>query len=203
MKKSNKGFTLVELLAVIVLLALLMTIAVPSAFKLNSKVKNKAYATKIDLIEQAANNYGQSNLRLIRTGTSIDNSSEHHLCTFEYKDEKISKVSYEQRAYSETLSLTNTANKKQYWCTKVTTDHLVGNNLDWDEKNQCNGNCSDANKQYYDNVILNPSSGYIINKCDIYIYYRNSRVYSYFDINTCNNQVDNPIGGHEYRPLRD
>lgn len=200
MKKN--GFTLVELLAVIVLLTLLMAIAVPSAFKLNSKVKGKAYITKIDLIEQAANNYGQSNISLIRTGTSADNASEHHLCTFEYKDEKISSVYYEQRPYSETLNLTNTANKKQYWCTKVTADRLVGtNNLDWDEKNQCDGKCTDANKVYYDNIIVNPSTGYIINKCDIYVYYRNSRVYSYFDINTCNKGTDSPTVGHEYRPL--
>ncbi len=200
MKKN--GFTLVELLAVIVLLALLMAIAVPSAFKLNSKVKGKAYTTKIDLIEQAANNYGQSNKSLIRTGTSVTDSSVHTLCTFEYQDEKISSIHQEQRPYSETLTLTNTATKKQYWCTKVSVDRLVGtNNLDWDEKNQCKENCTDANKEYYDNIIVNPTTGYIINKCDIYIYYRNSRVYSYFDIDSCNQSSETPVTGHEYRPL--
>lgn len=200
MKKD--GFTLVELLAVLVLIGLLMTIAIPNAFKLNSKVKNKAYQTKIDLIEQAANNYGQSNLRLVRTGTSVDNSNEHHLCNFEYKDGKITSVHYEQRPYSETLTLENTDNKKQYWCTKVSADRLVGSgNLDWDEKEQCQGKCNDTNKEYYDNIIINPTTQFIINKCDIYIYYRNSRIYSYFDINTCNQGVDTPTRGHEYRPL--
>lgn len=200
MKKN--GFTLVELLAVIVLLALLMAIAVPSAFKLNSKVKGKAYNTKIDLIEQAANNYGQSNKSLIRTGTSVDNSSVHTLCTFEYKDEEIISVYQEQRPYSETLTLTNNATKKQFWCTKISADRLVGtNNLDWDEKNQCGDKCSEANKEYYDNIIVNPQTGYIINKCDIYIYYRNSRIYSYFDLDTCSKPSETPTTGHEYRPL--
>lgn len=200
MKKN--GFTLVELLAVIVLLALLMTIAVPSAFKLSSKVKNKAYLTKIDLIEQAANNYGQSNISLIKKGTSIEDPNIHLLCTFEYKDEQISQVTYEKIKYDETRLLINDPDIKQYWCTEVTVDHLVGtNNLDWDEKNQCGDKCTSDNKEYYDNVVLNPTTRFIINKCNIYIYYRNNRIYSHFDIDTCNFGLDTPETGHEYRPL--
>ena len=82
------GFTLVELLAVIVLLGLLMAIAVPSALTMSSKVKAKAYDTKIDLIESAAKTYGQSNLSLVRRGiNSIDNRS--HSCYMTYEDDKI------------------------------------------------------------------------------------------------------------------
>ncbi len=200
---KRNGFTLVELLAVIVLLALLMTIAVPNVFKLNTKVKKKAYATKIDLIEQAADSYGQSNLSMIRTGTSIDDSTVHTLCTFEYEDDEIVSVLYESRTYSDSLSLTNTDTKKQYWCTKLTVDELVGtNNLNWDEENQCNGECDTSNEEYYDKIVVNPVNGYIINKCDIYIYYRNKRVYSYFDQKKCDNSSDVANNsGQEYRPL--
>ena len=47
---KNKGFTLVELLAVIVIICLILAITVPNAFKISSKVKAKAYKTKIEQI---------------------------------------------------------------------------------------------------------------------------------------------------------
>ncbi len=57
--KNNKGFTLVELLAVIVVLALLVSIAVPGAIKISNKLKVNMYCSKIDLIETAAKLYGE------------------------------------------------------------------------------------------------------------------------------------------------
>lgn len=199
MKRKN-GFTLVELLAVIVLIALLMAIAVPNALSLNGKVKGRAYETKIDLIEQAANNFGQSNLGYIRKGTSFTDSTKHYTCTFSFNGDEVSKVNYvlESAGFSETKKLAT----NQYWCSKVDVEKLVeSNNLDWDEKGRCSDNCTESNKKYYDNAVLNPKSGYIINKCNVYIYYRNNRVYSYFDINTCNKQSNTPTEGQEYHPL--
>lgn len=57
--KNNKGFTLVELLAVIVILALLITIAVPSTIAVSNKLKVNMYCKKIDSIEVAAKLYGE------------------------------------------------------------------------------------------------------------------------------------------------
>lgn len=57
--KNNKGFTLVELLAVIVVLAIIIGIAVPSAISVSNKSKVKMYKTKIDLILRAAELYAQ------------------------------------------------------------------------------------------------------------------------------------------------
>lgn len=57
--KNNKGFTLVELLAVIVVLSILITIAVPSTIGISNKIKKNMYCSKIDSIEINAKFYGE------------------------------------------------------------------------------------------------------------------------------------------------
>lgn len=59
--KNNKGFTLVEIISVIVLLGLVIGIAVPSVMNASTNVKKKTLQTKVDNIEQAAVLYGQNN----------------------------------------------------------------------------------------------------------------------------------------------
>lgn len=56
MKKN--GFTLVELLAVIAILALLLTIAVPGVQKMSQKIQNNMFCTKVENIIKAAQLYG-------------------------------------------------------------------------------------------------------------------------------------------------
>ena len=56
MKKN--GFTLVELLAVIVIMAILLTIAVPNVIGVSNKIRKNMYCSKIDDIEAAAKLYG-------------------------------------------------------------------------------------------------------------------------------------------------
>ena len=48
MKKNNKGFTLVELLAVIVILGLLMAIAIPSVTKYITQSRVKTLVSSMD-----------------------------------------------------------------------------------------------------------------------------------------------------------
>lgn len=57
MKKN--GFTLVELLAVIVILALLITIAVPNIIGISNKIKKNMFCEKVSSIESAAKLYAQ------------------------------------------------------------------------------------------------------------------------------------------------
>lgn len=71
--KNKNGFTLVELLAVIVVLAIIITIAVPSAISISNKIKAKMYETKIQMILDAAKLYGQENPSNVVN--SIDNCS--------------------------------------------------------------------------------------------------------------------------------
>ncbi len=57
--KNKAGFTLVELLAVIVILAIVITIAVPSTLAISNRIKNNLYCSKIDFIKNAAEIYGE------------------------------------------------------------------------------------------------------------------------------------------------
>ena len=197
MKKN--GFTLIELICVMVLLAVLMVIAVPSALKLRDKVNNKSYNTKIDLIEQAANNYGQTNLSVIRRGISLKDTSRSYTCKMTYEGDDISEISYNlvSGGYSETKTLAS----NEFWCTKILVEDLVKTgNLDWDEENKC-VSCTSTEQTYYDDIVINPVSTYVINKCQVYMYFKNNRVYSVFDKATCDVQSDSPVEGREYRPI--
>ena len=67
--KKNKGFTLVELLAVLVILATLITIAVPNVITLAKKVKVNMFCEKVDLLVTNAKLYGQDNYDAVEEGS--------------------------------------------------------------------------------------------------------------------------------------
>ena len=56
---KKKGFTLVELLAVIVILGLLGTMATVSVIYVSKRLRTNMYCSKIETIEKAAELYGQ------------------------------------------------------------------------------------------------------------------------------------------------
>lgn len=58
MKKNNKGFTLVELLAVIVILGILCILAIPAFAEVYSSIKDSNRNAKIQELEKAAEKYG-------------------------------------------------------------------------------------------------------------------------------------------------
>ena len=57
--KNRKGFTLVELMSVIVVLAIIIAIAVPTYNKIRLSIDKKNYENKIKLIEVAAAKYAE------------------------------------------------------------------------------------------------------------------------------------------------
>lgn len=59
--KNKKGFTLIEILAVIVLISLIIIIAVPSVKSISIKSKKKLFDTKVKLTEEAVNLWGINN----------------------------------------------------------------------------------------------------------------------------------------------
>ena len=75
---NKKGFTLVELLAVLVLISLLMGLAIPGINRISNNMKKKSYNQKIKLIESAAELWGQDNKT--RLQADADCSSEISKC---------------------------------------------------------------------------------------------------------------------------
>ncbi len=70
--KNKKGFTLVELLAVIVILSIIVTIAVPGVMSVSDKLKVNMYCKKIGQIENQAKLYGEDIIdSLTESGISI------------------------------------------------------------------------------------------------------------------------------------
>ena len=68
MKKiNNQGFTLVELLAVIVIMGILLVVAVPAVLSFSQNIKNDMFCTKVETAEKAAQLYGQDNIDSIST----------------------------------------------------------------------------------------------------------------------------------------
>ena len=76
---NRKGFTFVELLAVIVLIGIIIGISVPVIRYADKKFHEKAYNTKVDLIKNAAKDYGDENIEFInaQTTTYTEPSSGH------------------------------------------------------------------------------------------------------------------------------
>jgi prepilin-type N-terminal cleavage/methylation domain-containing protein len=62
---NKKGFTFVELLAVIVLIGIIIGISIPTIRYADRKFHEKAYKTKIELIKNAAQEYGDDNKEVI------------------------------------------------------------------------------------------------------------------------------------------
>lgn len=74
-KMNKKGFTLVELLAVIIILSIIVIIAIPSIMGISKSIKENMYNKKIAIIEEAAILYGQDNRRDINLSEQKYNTS--------------------------------------------------------------------------------------------------------------------------------
>ena len=76
MKKINKkGFTMIELLAVLVLISLVFTIAMPGLLKMRDKMYERALNHKKDIITKAAIVYIQDNSNYIKHYFEDDSSA--------------------------------------------------------------------------------------------------------------------------------
>jgi prepilin-type N-terminal cleavage/methylation domain-containing protein len=63
--KNRKGFTLVELLAVVVLLSILLVMAIPAVLSFTSRMKQDMFCNKVETVVKSAQLYGQDNMSSI------------------------------------------------------------------------------------------------------------------------------------------
>lgn len=95
--KNNRGFTLVELLAVIAILSLIVGFTVYVSLNVMNKTKEKSYATTTLNIESAASDYLVENNVLFEQKTENGKSIEYKCITIQnlidrdYFDESIMK----------------------------------------------------------------------------------------------------------------
>lgn len=68
MKKKNKGFTMVELLAVITIMGLLAMVAIPAVTKYLIKSRTTSLDTMVKSTYEAAENYMMNNNIIVRSG---------------------------------------------------------------------------------------------------------------------------------------
>ncbi len=71
--KNNRGFTLVELLAVVVLIGILSVVAVSTYRGVNESAKNKSLEAKIEHITSAAEKWARENNITTKTNISVNN----------------------------------------------------------------------------------------------------------------------------------
>ena len=69
---NKKGFTLVEILCVIVILAIITTIASANIVNLTRDSKEKLYCTKLELIKTSAKNYARKYEKELSNSTNYD-----------------------------------------------------------------------------------------------------------------------------------
>jgi prepilin-type N-terminal cleavage/methylation domain-containing protein len=87
---NKKGFTLLEVLVIIVLLGVLSSVIIPSAFKVIQDSKNRSYRTLIDTIENNANLYISDHRDDIET--AISSTGSYDLTLDDLVDEGLLKA---------------------------------------------------------------------------------------------------------------
>ena len=69
---NKKGFTLVELMSVLVIMSIILMIGTYSVQKLNSVMKKDLWTSKVNLIEKAAVKYGEDHKKVLTNSCNID-----------------------------------------------------------------------------------------------------------------------------------
>lgn len=111
MIKDKKGLTLVELLAVIVLISLLLGLGIPGINRIRQNMNKKSLNTKVKLIEQAAVLWGQDNKTMLQKDDCSDVDNENKKC-YQIKIEELIIEDYlESESHNEIIYTNPETNK--------------------------------------------------------------------------------------------
>ena len=111
MIKDKKGLTLVELLAVIVLISLLLGLGIPGINRISQNMNKKSLNTKVKLIEQAAVLWGQDNKTMLQKDDCSDVDNENKKC-YQIKIEELITEDYlESESHNEIIYTNPETNK--------------------------------------------------------------------------------------------
>lgn len=119
---NKKGFTLVELLGVIVILSIIMGIGVTTVNNITASIKEKALVTRVRGIEQAAVYWGQENQSLLNERCII-NEIEYDKCKKIKVKELITPKAYyktEETTADGKTTVLNDVTRKSMICDIVT-----------------------------------------------------------------------------------
>ena len=122
--KNHKGFTMVELLAVITILAIIMVILIPAVTNISKNTKESILNSKISTIETSASKYGEDN---INTYQKCTNGLESGVINDDAYDECI--ISVDDLVGLGYLEYDTTKDDASYVGNPVTGGRLSGNVL--------------------------------------------------------------------------
>lgn len=112
--KNKKGFTLVELLAVIVVLSLVMIIAIPAITKNTSSAKKAILKTKVNLIVDESVIWGEDNLNYFLTSNKgpLKSCTGEDIITCEITFNDLAETGYIKYDNEEEKLITDPTKKK-------------------------------------------------------------------------------------------
>lgn len=159
---NKRGFTLVEVISVIVLLGLLIGIAVPNVMKSSKKAKERTLLTKIENIEKAAVLYGQDKRNKI--SRQINNGeTAYSLCIKKGSTDAINNCYY----YSDDGTTPTT----------ITVGFLA--NPDGDETTD--DGYIEYDDKVYKTIKNSMDESKYLNDCKIQIYQKYGKIYAVYD----------------------
>lgn len=133
--KNNKGFTLVEILSVIVLIALLLGVGIPGINRISKNMKEKSLNTKIDLIEQAGILWGQDNKTLLQSNKCYINDNNEIMNCKKISIEALIKEDYLDSENYNDITYKNPKNERDL--ANIVCDENKNDNIDNDEYSCC------------------------------------------------------------------